>query len=249
MRSRTAGVWCASFVAAALIASCGGGSGKGAGHPAPTATPTFADNGVATLPPEAIYRHALRALRAAPSVHFAVNLINHGQHIALDVFLAHDRAKGSLLFHGIRVHFVRVGQVTDLLPSDALWRKIGGTQAVHLLHGKWLKGDKADPQLHGLLQLTKDPASFLDDKSVITRLRRFPGRVINGQPTVALGPRGGHDDGRMYISRTGPPYPVLLLATSSGGHGRFTFDHYGESVTVVLPKSADVIDPKAFKHH
>lgn len=50
--------------------------------------------------------------------------------------------------------------------------------------------------------------------------------------------RDARKSGTLYVSATGTPYPVALVAPTGANTGTVTFDHWNEAVTLAAPKDA-----------
>jgi hypothetical protein len=215
-------------VCAALlgVAGCGGSS----------------DNGVASKSPDQIVSAAQNAVSGVKTVRVAGNVTSTGSPITLDLQLAAGRGGGGQMSEsGLSFKIIAVNQTVYMNGSDAFWSHVGGTAAVQLFHGKWLKAP-ATGQFASLAALTDVQTLFSKLLSTHGTLAKGGTSTINGQQVVAV-----HDTtmgGTLYVATTGQPYPIEISKTGAQG-GRIVFDRYNQPVTLTVP--ANSIDVSKLK--
>jgi hypothetical protein len=118
--------------------------------------------------------------------------------------------------------------------SDAFWRHIGGSSAVQLFHGKWLRAP-ANGQFASIASLTNVHTLFNRLLSNHGTLAKGSTSTVAGQKAVAVidTTRGG----TLYVATTGQPYPVEISKKGSQG-GRIVFDRYNQSASLTAPANA-----------
>ncbi len=204
---------------AAGIAGCGGSS----------------DNGVAAKSPDGVVTAASDAVSGVKSVHVAGSLVSGGSPITLDLTLvAGQGGGGQMAQNGLSFKLIDVGQVVYINGSDEFWRHIGGSSAVQLFHGKWLKAP-ANGQFASIASLTNVQTLFNKLLSNHGTLAKGPTSTVAGQKTVAV--VDTTKGGTLYVATTGPPYPVQVTQKGSQG-GRIVFDRYNQSASLTAPANA-----------
>jgi hypothetical protein len=193
------------------------------------------DNGVAAKPPDAIVSAASNAVSGVKSVHVLGSLRSGGSPITLDLTLVAGKGGGGQMSqNGLSFKLIEVGQVVYINGSDAFWRHIGGTSAVQLFHGKWLRAP-ANGQFSSVASLTSVQTLFRKLLSSHGRLAKGPTTTVAGQKVVAV--NDTTKGGTLYVATTGQPYPVQVSMGGSNG-GRIVFDRYNKSVSLTAPANA-----------
>ena len=228
MRRRT-GIGAALGTAVALvIAGCGGSSGGGA-----------ADNGVAAKSADQIVAQATRAIDAVHSVRVSGNVgSGHGQGaIHLDLHLVEGTgATGSMSENGLAFKLITVNDNAYVDGSPDFWKQFGGSAAVQLLQGRWLRA----PADHGpfasfasLTDLHKLVSGLLTGHGALTKGATS---TIDGQKVIALTDKT--NQGTLYVATTGPPYPIQISGGGTSGAGKLDFSAFDRPVTVKAPASS-----------
>ncbi len=208
--------------ATALLAGCGGSSGGGG-------------NGVAAKPATQIVSAAGQAAVHAHSVYVTGSVASSGQQVGLDLHLVNGTgAQGTITTSGLRVDIVSLNNTVYVKGSDAFWQHVGGANAVHLFHGKWLKG----PSNGDLASF----AQFSDFSALFQKLLTSAGPVVKGHTTTirgesAIAVRDSRQGGTLYVATHGQPYPLEVAKSGSGG-GRVDFLQYNQSFAITAPKGA-----------
>jgi len=136
--------------------------------------------------------------------------------------------------NGLSFRLIDVGQVVYINGSDAFWSRIGGSSAVQLFHGKWLRAP-ANGQFASIASLTNVQTLFNKLLSSHGTLAKGPTSTVAGQEAVAV--VDTTKGGTLYVATTGQPYPVQIAKSGSQG-GRIVFDRYNESTSLTAPANA-----------
>jgi hypothetical protein len=236
MRLRTSFTTVSLLALAALapaLAGCGGSSSSG--------------NGVASKSPAEIIAATKVAADAATSVHVSGSIISGGAPITLDMhLLAGQGGRGALSENGLAFDLVQTGGTVYIKGSAAFYRRIGGTAAVQLLQGKWLKAPASSSNFKSLSQLTE--LHLLVDQTLANHgsLTKGGTTTVNGQKVVGV--TDNTKGGTLYIASTGQPYPIEITKSGSGG-GKISFDSWNKPITVQAPANAiDVAQLQSASH-
>jgi hypothetical protein len=213
---------CVTALAGAL-AGCGGSSGG------------TSDNGVAAKSPDEIVAAASNTVGGVKSVHVAGSLLSGGSPIILDLTLVAGKGGGGQITQsGVSFKLVNLNQVVYINGSDDFWRRIGGTSAVQLFHGKWLRAP-ANGQFASVASLTNVQSLFNRLLSSHGALAKGSTSTVAGQKVVAVTDKT--KGGTLYVATTGKPYPVEVSEKGSEG-GRIVFDRYNQSASLTAPANA-----------
>lgn len=206
---------------AVAIAGCGGGS---------------SGNGIADKSPTEILAATKAAADSASSVHVSGSLVSGGTPITLDMnLIAGKGGRGQISENGLAFELIEVGNTVYIKGSPAFYKQIGGTAAVQLLAGKWLKAAATSSDFASISQLTN--LRQLIDQTLADHgaLTKGSTTTVNGQKVVGVTDKS--KGGTLYIAATGKPYPVEISKSGSGS-GSITFDRWNESVTLAAPANA-----------
>ena len=215
----------AAVLAALAIAACGSGSG----------------NGVASKSPDQIIAASTRAIDAVHSVRVSGSVADGAKDtIELDLHLVSGKgATGSMAENGLSFKLITVNDTAYIDGSPSFWKQFAGGAAAQLLPGKWLKA----PANRG------DFASFSslgDLKTLVSGLLTGHGALTKGGESTVAGRRvvALHDPskhGTLYVAVTGPPYPIRIVNTGSGG-GQIDFSAFDQPVSLAAPAHSIDID-------
>jgi hypothetical protein len=218
----------ALLAAAALLAGCGG-SGKGS-------TPTTT-NGETSKPASQVLEDAKNAATSATSLHVGGHIVSGGTPLTLDLSIARGKgAKGKMATNGLGFDLVRIGDKVYIRGSDAFYQKFAGAAVAQLLHGKWLQAPATTGQLRSLAPLTSAGALFAVIGSGHGKLANEGVTTYAGQKVVAI--KDTSDGSKLYVSATGPAYPVAIVGRKKGSSGTITFDRWNEPVSLSAPQGA-----------
>jgi hypothetical protein len=220
MRPRLATCVVSALFALSALSACGGSS----------------DNGVAAKSPEAIVSAAGAAIDGVQSVHVSGSLVSGGSPITLDLDLVAGKGgRGNMSEGGLGFQLVAIGKVLYINASPGFWRHFGGTAAVQLFKGKWLKSPVGANGVASLASLTNLHALFAKLLSSHGKLAKGATTTVNGQKVVAVNDVA--KGGSLYVATTGKPYPVeFRKAGAQGGH--IVFDRFNESVSLKAPQNS-----------
>lgn len=198
---------------------------------APAAT---ASNGIESKSAAQIVAAATRAGAAAKTVHVSASL--GALKFDLDI-VAGKGGKGTMVQNGVSFDLVRIGKLAFFRGSDKFWRQFGGTAAVQLFHGKWMRAPSTKGDLASLTPLTNLGALIRQSLGSHGKLVKGKTSTFHGQHVVAV--KDVSKGGTLYVATDGAPYPVAL--TNSKEHGVITFDHWNASVSLSAPaQSIDI---------
>jgi hypothetical protein len=236
-----------------LLAGCGGGSNRssstGAGGTAlGTGTATGSaggasasagstgasgpSNGVASKPATQIVAAASRAIETAHSVHVVGSIVDNGIEVHLDLHLSRGHGgQGRVSENGLGFRLISTGRLLYIQGSSAFWAHFGGARAAKVFHGKWLKAPDAG-QFGTLGHLATTRGLVAELLSRHGKLSRAGRTTVGGHPAVGLVDRT--QGGTLFVSTTGPPYPLEIVKHgANGGYVRFT--DFNQPVTITPP--------------
>ncbi len=219
IRGSVASLPIAAVLLCTAIAGCGGSSA----------------NGVQSESPEAIVSAAAQALKGVRSVHVYGTTTSSGMPVKLDLTLVTGKGgRGEITQNGLSFQIITTPGVVYINGSDGFWRHFGGSAAVQLFHGKWLKAP-ASGELGSVAELTNLQQLFAKLLSSHGKLRKAGTTSVNAQKVIAV--EDVTQGGTLYVATTGKAYPVELSKTGSEG-GRLNFDRYNEPVSLSPPANA-----------
>ncbi len=222
-RIATLAVCAVSF--AGVVAGCGSSSNSGGGS----------NNGVAAKSPDGIITAASDAVKGVQTVHVSGSLVSGGSPITLDLNLVAGKGGGGQMSqNGLSFKLINLNQVVYINGSDAFWSHIGGSSAVQLFHGKWLRAP-ASGQFASIASLTGVQTLFGKLLSSHGKLAKGSTSTVAGQKVVGV--IDTTKGGTLYVATTGKPYPVQVSNQGSQG-GRITFDRYNQPVSLTAPANA-----------
>jgi hypothetical protein len=230
----------AAVIASMLVAACTSTTeGTPASHsssakPAPNAT----------ISPSDLAARLTAAMDAVTKVHVKGRVTEGGDPITLDVHLAPHMGAGWIVQ-------ARQPKIEAIIPGGAwvyfrapiaFWRQEGNAQVAAMFGGKWVKVPSDNKEFAELKN------SFLDSKALLSAITKplsgandFTNAgtaTVNGVDAVVY---KESDGSQLFITATGPPRLLKLVATGSDG-GTLTFDYreaYGfaaPSPVVELPR-------------
>jgi hypothetical protein len=207
--------------ALALLAGCGGSSSK-------------LLNATAGKGPEAIVADAKAAAAKAATVHITGSTVSAKRPISIDMELVAGKgAKGNLELGGLGgFRIVALERAFYLNGSADFYRRLAGSAAAELLHGKWLKAPAGSGNFASLAQLTNLNGLLESSLASHGTLVKGPLATVEGQQAVSV--RDAGRGGTLYVAATGTPYPLKL--THEGGD--VFFRDWNKPVTLTAPAKA-----------
>lgn len=193
-------------------------------------------NGVASKTPTEIVVRAKAAADAASSVYISGTIVSKGIPVSLEMeLLAGKGGRGRVAQNGRSFELVQVGGIVYINGSAAFYRHIGGSAAVQILRGRWLKAPAGTPELAPIVALTD--LDRLIDSALASGGPLTSGGVttVHGQKAVAI--EDASQGGTVYIAATGRPYPLEVVKDGGRG-GTVVFDRWNEPVKLVAPANA-----------
>lgn len=188
-------------------------------------------NGIEKKTAQQIVAAAISAGSAAKTVHVSANLGT----LSFDLQLVAGKGgKGRMVQNGLSFDLVRVGKLAYFRGSDRFWRKFGGTAAVQLFHGKWMRSSATKGDLASLTPLTNLKTLITQALGSHGKLKKGATSTIDGQHVIAIA--DVTQGGTLYVATDGQPYPVALR--SGKQKGAVKFDHWNASVALAAPKDS-----------
>lgn len=216
------------LAAAALLAGCGSSS------PAPKPKPK--PNGEAAKSASVIYADAKRAAASASSVHATGNAGAQG---TFDVSIdSSGAASGTFRAGSGRVDAILQGSELYLRGDSGFWASFGDVGLpLKRITDHWIRASAADPPFASLTSVL-DWTKFISKLNLPGTLAKSGVHKFHGQQAVVLSDPSLN--GTLYVSSTGKPYPLGIVA--GGGSVTITFDHWDAAPRIPSPpKSAKPI--------
>jgi len=230
--------------AALALSGCGssGGSSGAAPSASATSTPTQTPNAFAGESAQQILDDALAAAKSASSVRVKGKMTDAGKTIEINLAVGKDSADGTVSIDGGTMSLRRIGNDIYIEADKEFWTAQASAAVAALLDGKWLKAPTSNKDFGEFSNFTSVKAllgGMLTPSGTVTRA---PGKDVDGTPTVGLhdADSSGGTSGTMYVSATGKPYPLLIVADKEAGS--VSFSDWDAAVTVTPPPAADVVD-------
>jgi hypothetical protein len=217
------------------LAGCGGSSSS-------------SGNGVASKSATDIVNEAKAAADSASSVHVSGSVKSAGSPVTLDLNLASGKGgKGELSQGGFTFKLILVGDTAYISGSSTFYKHLGGTAAVQLLAGKWLKVPVSTGEFASFSSLT-DMRKLIDTTLASHgTLQKGATSTVGGQPAIAV--TDATKGGTLYVATTGKPYPLQI---SKGGSesGTISFGDWNAPVTIEAPaNSVNLSELKGLSGH
>jgi hypothetical protein len=208
------------FLAASLLAACGGGS---------------SGNGVADMTADEIVAEALEAAKSADSVHVQGGT-GGSDPIELDLYLvAGEGGEGTLTVNGLTFEMVRIGDKAYFKGDDAFWNQFGGNAIAQLMEGKWLVAPADSGDLASFTPLTDMEQLFQEVLGEHGEpLEKGEETEVDGEPAIAV--NDTEEGGTLYVATEGEPYP--LKVENTGEQGAITFTEWNEEHELTAPEDA-----------
>ncbi len=224
--SATAGL----VTAAALMSACG------AGVVAPVS------NGLVHKSSQQIIDAALGAMASAKSTRLSGSVASPTQHLTIDLSMfKNGDTDGTFGLTSAPGHLVIIGKDIYFKGTAAFWEALvsgeGSTmpQAVaDNLAGKWVLLPAGANKSFDTLTL----AYFVNSvRTSSAKLVKAGTSTVDGQKTVGV---KGSEEGLIWVSATGTPYPVQATqSTSSGSTEKLTFSDWNQGTPPTTPKGAE----------
>lgn len=222
--SATAGV----VATAALVSACGGG--------AP------ASNGLVNKSSKQIITAALGAMSGATSTRLSGSVDSGTQHLTIDLTMfKNGDTDGTFGLSTAPGHLVIVGKDIYFSGTAAFWEALtsgeGSTMPAAIaanLAGKWVLLPASADSSFDTLTLAYFVKSVRTSSSKLVKAGRS---TIDGQKTVGV---KGSQEGLIWVSATGTPYPVeATQSTSAGSTEKLTFSDWNQGTAPTKPKGAE----------
>ena len=123
---------------------------------------------------------------------------------------------------------IRLGNNIYLRGDRPFWQHFGSNGVkLSLLVNRWVEAPASAPSFSGFTGLLS-MASFTSRFALHGKVVNEGVKTINGQKVIAL--RDPSENGTIYVSATGKPYPVELTGGKSAV--TITFDHWNQPVSL-----------------
>ncbi len=203
---------------------------------------------VASKSADQILSESKAAADTASSVHVSGSLTSGGSPITLDLNLVAGKgATGELTENKASFKLILLGGTAYISGSPSFYRSLGGTAAVQLLAGKWLKASATTGEFASFGSLA-DMRKLID--TTLTghgALTKGAISTVNGQQAIAITDTTKH--GTLYVASTGKPYPIQISKDGAEA-GKISFDRWNQPVTISAPtNSIDLSELKAAAGH
>jgi hypothetical protein len=211
--------WLAAL--ALLVAGCGGSSGA-------------KSNGVTSQTPDQILTEMKTDVAKATSVHVTGKINPGSSSVSLDLQLAKGKGgTGTVTFNGLTIQIIRDGDKLYFKGNQAFLKKYSGG-AAQLLAGKWFVVPSSTSGFSSFKPLTNivDLVGRILGAAPST-LKKGDTTTIGGQPALAI--VDARTGGTLYVSTTGPVYPLQLKPKS--GSQLVSFSDWDEPVTITPPEN------------
>jgi hypothetical protein len=228
MRGRTSIATSVAVIAALILAACGGGSNRP--H----------ENGIAAKAPDQIVSGATQAIDAVHSVRVTGTVSDKSSSIKLDLHLVNGvGATGSMAENGLSFKLISVGGSAYINGSTGFWKQFGGSAAVRLLEGKWLRAPADAGQFSSFQSLTDVHKLLSGILAGHGALAKGASSTVDGQPVIELKDKSNPGmPGALYIATDGKPYPIRLTGSAPGGQAQLDFSQFDQPVTIKAPASS-----------
>jgi hypothetical protein len=217
-RHRRLRIAAVATVSVLALAGCGGSSGSAA-------------KTESARPAGQILTDVRAAVSDASSVHLAGH-VSSTTAVTLNLHLTRTGGSGTVSSKGLAIRVTRIGNAVYFTGTKAFYRHFTNAAGVALLDGKWLKVPATDSRFGAFSRLTDMRAllgQVLKPAGTVVKVRT---RTLHGVRVIGL--RDSADNGTLYVSATGVPYPVEIVNT--GAHpGLVKFDNWDQPVTLRAP--------------
>jgi hypothetical protein len=229
-----------------LLAGC---SSASIGHSAPpllSARPSSLAAPLAGQSAEQILAEAIRAVRAAGSVHVVAHDAAGSKRVTfIDDVSATAGREVIRTNGGGRATFLMIAGVGYLRGNAAALENYYGIRApvATQLSGRWISvhhGDRGYQPLTSQVTLS----GFIDEISVEAPMARRGSGLVGNQPAVVVQGTASAASGApriketLYVASTGRPLPLSLIGDVPGERLRATFGNWGEALHLAPPASS-----------
>jgi hypothetical protein len=231
---------CAAIGVVALVgAGCGGGS-----TPAPRGASTTSPAAeLAGLSADQVLAAARAAANHARSVHAVGNVARAGQRTTLDLRLrGNGDGNGFIETTAGRIDVARVGRDLYFKADLATLTQVLGPDRATKAGTRFVKvpvGDAMFGSFRDLLDMDRLFETLLTPKGGLSRVDGIP---VDGIATVGLRDGDPKTGGVLYVSATGPPYPLLLKPDDAkGGVVELHLGEWNADIAVTPPSAGQFV--------
>ncbi|MGW7201322.1 hypothetical protein [Streptomyces chryseus] len=211
--------------------------------PSASASPTL--NGIDGLPPAEIVDKSAEALRRAPSVRISGTMKKSELDLKMD---NEGNCDGNVTQEGTHIKIVKRGAKVWLKPDHAFWVQTLGEEAEsteELLGGRYLLTSIKDPKFGSLASIC-DISGFadsMDDDEAGETVAKGDRKEVRGTSALELiKTQAGKGPSRLYVARTGQPYPLEIHGEDQGSPAAVTLAEYGAQFTFTTPGPTEAMD-------
>jgi hypothetical protein len=230
-----------------FLAGCGSGSIGHSARPSLSARPSSSAASLAGKSAEQIMADAIRAVRAAESVHVVAHDAAGSKTITFTDDVSATTGREVIRTNGGgQATFLLIAGVGYLRGNAAAWVNYYGApaRAAAQLSGRWISfhhGDRDYQRLTSQLTLS----GFIHEISLEAPLARRGSGLVGNQPAVAVqgttsaasgAPAGSK--ATLYVASTGRPLPLTLKGDAPGTRLRVTFSNWGEALHLAPPPNS-----------
>lgn len=213
-------------------------------RPSLSARPSSSATLLAGQSAEQVVAEAIRAVRAAGSVHIVAHAAGGSQTATfIDDISATTGREVIRTEGGGRATLRLIAGVGYLRGNAAAWENYYGARAraAARLSGRWISFHHGDPDFQRLT--SQLPFSgFIHEISLEAPLARRGSGLVGNQPAVAVqgtlsGASGAPAGSKatLYVASTGRPLPLTLQGRTPGTRFRMTFSNWGEALHLTPP--------------
>lgn len=231
---------------AANASSDGAGrtTAPGASPSAPPATQPTPPT-LARLSAKEIVRKATGTMTSVHSLTADMKARSDGKAIALHVTLdTTGECTGRITQGSAHAKIIATRTHLYLQADDAFLRQMGGTGALELLRGKWMKTSRTSAD-------AKDLSGFCDLKDVLSGFQEKPYKpakgaltALDGTRVVPVSDKDPKDGSRTtaYVAADGSPYVLEVVTVGGSDPGTLRLSHFDEPVHVGAPPADQIVD-------
>ena len=189
---------------------------------------------------EEILAKSRTAAKAASSFRLAGEIRQNGDTIELDLRFQKDKGvQGTVGIQDMTFEVVVIDRTAYLKADRETWAQAGAGQGAQLLVGKYIQISNDTAGFSDIMRVA-DPARLLDESlTAAGTVTKGEVKQVNGVQAVALTEDGSADQGILYVSLQGEPYPVRVEGPSDEGAVDFT--DWNVPVELTAPPADQII--------
>ncbi len=194
-------------------------------------TQTKPVSGEAAKPAQQILKDAQHVASLAISVHATGHGVEAGQNLTLDISISSAGADAKFTLFGGHVELLQIGPRLYLNGDRAFWQHFGGNGLrLSVVADHWVVAPVSSQTFSAFTGLMT-MAGFTSRLAVHGKVVNEGVKTFDGQQAIAL--RDNAENGTVYVSATGKPYPIALVGGKTSV--TLTFDHWNGNVPIPPP--------------